>query len=61
MTYQPDFDTDDTFVPPVKADDRETTLRKNYLYALRTAAKTWSGTGDNFGAIVTKTVTINIQ
>lgn len=61
ITYQPDFDTDETFAPPTKADDRETTLRKLYLYELRSASKTWEGTGINFGAIVSKTVTFNIR
>jgi DNA-binding beta-propeller fold protein YncE len=61
ITYQPDFDTDETFSPPTKADDRETTLRKLYLYELRSASKTWEGTGSNFGALVSRTVTFSIR
>jgi len=54
VTYQPDFDTDRTFSSPEKADDLEKTLRRLYLYELRSAAKTWSGTGNNFGAMVSR-------
>jgi hypothetical protein len=61
VTYQPDFDTDATFSPPEKGDDRETTLRRLYLYELRAAAKTWAGTGNNFGAIVSAAVAITIE
>jgi sugar lactone lactonase YvrE len=60
VTYQPDFDTDDTFSPPEKGDDRETTLRRLYLYELRAAAKVWPGAGNNFGAKVSTSVTFNI-
>ncbi|HEX7241916.1 MAG TPA: hypothetical protein VF263_16660, partial [Longimicrobiaceae bacterium] len=61
VTYQPDFDTDAAFAPPGHDDDRETTLRKLYLHELRTAAKTWGGTGNNFGAEVrSRTVTFNV-
>lgn len=61
ISYQPDFDNDETFEPPERADNRETTLRKLYLYELRAANKTWSGSGNNFGSIVTKTLTVNVQ
>jgi DNA-binding beta-propeller fold protein YncE len=61
VSYQPDFDEDDTFSPPVKGDDLETTLRKLYLYELRAAAKVWPGTGNNFGAEVAASVTFKIQ
>jgi hypothetical protein len=54
VTYQPNFDTDTTFSPPEKADDLEKTLRRVYLYELRSAAKTWSGTGNNLGAMVSR-------
>ena len=61
VTYQPDFDTDAAFTPPEHGDDRETTLRRLYLHELRTAAKTWGGTGNNFGAEVrSRTVTFNV-
>ena len=61
VSYQPDFDTDATFAPPEKDDDRETTLRQLYLYELRTVAKIWSGSGNNFGARIARTVTFNVQ
>jgi hypothetical protein len=61
VSYQPDFDTDATFAPPEKGDDRETTLRQLYLYELRAVAKTWSGSGNNFGARVTRSMTLNVQ
>jgi DNA-binding beta-propeller fold protein YncE len=61
VSYQPDFDTDATFAPPEKGDDRETTLRQLYLYELRAVAKTWSGSGNNFGARVTRSITFNVQ
>ena len=54
VTYQPDFDTDRTFSPPEKGDDLEKTLRRLYLYELRSAAKTWTGTGNNLGAMVSR-------
>jgi hypothetical protein len=60
VAYQPDFDLDETFSPPGRADDRETTLRRAYLRELRWAAKTWSGAGTNFGAEVAKSVTFRI-
>lgn len=60
ISYQPDFDTDESFDPPDKTDDQETTLRKLYLYELRTAAKIWAGTGNNFGAIVDQSLTVKI-
>jgi hypothetical protein len=60
VTYQPDFDVDETFAPPVKGDDRETILRKLYLYELRAAGKTWGGVGNNFGAQVTKQITLQV-
>lgn len=60
ISYQPDFDHDVTFTPPERNDDREETLRKLYLHELRWAGKTWSGTANNFGAIVKKTFTLNI-
>ncbi len=50
VTYQPDFDHDETFAPPAARDDEETMLRKLYLDQLRTAAKTWPGQGNNWGA-----------
>jgi hypothetical protein len=59
VTYQPDFDGDDAFGPPAKGDDRETTLRKLYLYELRAANKIWAGVGNNRGAIVKRTLTIH--
>ncbi|MDQ4043681.1 MAG: hypothetical protein M3118_07680, partial [Actinomycetota bacterium] len=61
VSYQPDFDTDATLSPPGMADDLETTLRKLYLHELRTVAKIWAGTGNNFGAKVTKTVTFDVK
>lgn len=61
VTYQPDFDTDASLAPPNKTDNWETTLRKNYLYELRTVAKTWAGTGNNFGAKVSVPVRFNVQ
>lgn len=61
VSYQPDFDTDATFAPPEPDDDRETTLHRLYLYELRAAAKTWSGSGNNFGARVAQTVTFEVQ
>ena len=60
VSYQPDFDTDETFAPPPPGSERETTLRQLYLYDLRTAAKTWSGTANNFGARVERTLTWEI-
>jgi hypothetical protein len=60
VTYQPDFDADASFAPPAAGDDRETTLRKLYLHALRAAAKTWSGTGNNLGARVALTVAFRV-
>ncbi len=61
VRYQPDFDRDAGFAPPVRGDDLETTLRKLYLYELRTAVKVWDGVGNNFGAIVLQNVVINVQ
>ncbi len=61
VEYQPDFDTDATFDPPEKGDDRETTLRRLYLYELRGAAKTWAGAGQNFGATVSTTLTFEVS
>jgi DNA-binding beta-propeller fold protein YncE len=61
VIYQPDFDEDETFSPPAKEDDLETTLRKIYLYELRAAAKIWPDTRNNFGAKVTASVTFKIQ
>ena len=60
ISYQPDFDTDATFSPPAKNDNLEVTLQKLYLHELRWVGKTWTGTGNNFGAIVEKTFTVNI-
>ncbi len=60
ITYQPDFDTDVTFSPPQRTDNLEETLQKLYLHEIRWVGKTWSGTGNNFGAIVEKTFTVNI-
>ncbi|MBV9775073.1 MAG: hypothetical protein JO040_14060, partial [Gemmatimonadetes bacterium] len=61
VSYQPDFDTDASFAPPEHDDDRETTLRRLYLYELRSAAKTWAGTGNNWGAEVrSRTLTFNV-
>jgi DNA-binding beta-propeller fold protein YncE len=59
-TCQPDFDNDETFAPPQAGDDYPATLRKLYLYELRAAAKVWSGTDNNFGAMVSKELEINI-
>jgi hypothetical protein len=61
VSYQPDFDNDDTFAPPAKGDDRDTTLRRAYLHELRWVAKTWSGVGNNFGAEVSRSVTFRVQ
>ena len=61
VEYQPDFDTDETFSPPEAGDDLETTLRRLYLYELRYAAKTWVGTENNFGAIVSHTLTFEVS
>jgi hypothetical protein len=61
VEYQPDFDTDATFAPPEAADDRETALRGLYLYELRSAMKTWPGAGNNFGAIVSRTLTFQVS
>ncbi|MBI3953187.1 MAG: NHL repeat-containing protein [Chloroflexi bacterium] len=61
VTYQPDFDSDETFSPPEKGDGLEATLRQLYLYELRAAAKVWSGTGNNFGARVSKAIKFNIR
>jgi len=60
VSYQPDFDTDATFSPPEKGDDRETMLRRLYLYELRSAAKVWAGTDNNFGAIVSRSVQVKV-
>jgi sugar lactone lactonase YvrE len=59
-TYQPDFDSDDTFAPPQAGDDQPTTMRQLYLYELRAAAKVWSGSNNNYGAMVSKQIEINI-
>jgi hypothetical protein len=59
-TYQPDFDRDDTFSPPQAGDDQPTTMRQLYLYELRAAAKVWSGSDNNYGAMVSKQIEINI-
>lgn len=61
VIYQPDFDTDETFSPPGRTDNREKTLRQLYLYELRAASKTWKGTGNNLGAKVSRTVTFKVQ
>jgi DNA-binding beta-propeller fold protein YncE len=61
VSYQPDFDADATFSPPEKGDDRETTLRRLYLYELRAAAKTWAGVGANRGAIVSRSLRLNAR
>ncbi|MCP4338721.1 MAG: hypothetical protein GY799_07470 [Desulfobulbaceae bacterium] len=61
ISYQPHFDTDATFSAPLKNDTLATTYQKLYLYELRWAGKTWPGTGNNFGAIVDKTFTVNIS
>jgi hypothetical protein len=61
VSYQPDFDNDETFAPPGKGDDHDTTLRRAYLHELRWVAKTWSGVGSNFGAEVTKSVTFRVR
>lgn len=60
VSYQPDFDNDETFAPPERGDDLETTLRKLYLYELRTVAKSWPGVGNNFGAKVSRRLEIRI-
>ena len=60
-TYQPDFDNDATFAPPQAGDDYATTLRQCYLYELRVAGKLWTGTGNNFGAMVSKQLQINLE
>jgi hypothetical protein len=61
VSYQPDFDNDDTFAPPAKGDDRDTTLRRAYLHELRWVAKTWSGVGNNFGTEVSRSVTFRVK
>ena len=61
VAYQPDFDTDESFAPPGRGEDRETTLRRAYLNQLRGAAKTWPGAGTNFGAEISASVTFRIQ
>jgi hypothetical protein len=61
IVYQPDFDTDASFGPPRRGDDLETTLRRAYLRELRGAAKSWSGSGNNLGARVKKTVTFDVR
>ncbi|HEU0298584.1 MAG TPA: NHL repeat-containing protein, partial [Longimicrobium sp.] len=60
VSYQPDFDADAAFDPPARGDDRETAYRKLYLNQLRAANKLWGGTGNNRGAIVTRTLTLNV-
>lgn len=63
-TYQPDFDTDTTFDPPQKGDSLEMTLRKLYLYELRSSVKIWWNailrSGNNFGAQASSSLTINV-
>jgi hypothetical protein len=61
IVYQPNFDTDSSFDPPRRGDDLETTLRRAYLRELRGAAKSWAGSGNNFGARVKKTVTFEVR
>lgn len=60
VSYQPDFDADATLAPPGRGDDRDTALRRLYLYALRGANKAWTGTGNNLGAIVTRPLAITV-
>lgn len=60
ISYQPDFDADATFSAPLKNDTLAVTYQKLYLHELRWVAKTWTGSGNNFGAIVEKTFTVNI-
>jgi sugar lactone lactonase YvrE len=60
VSYQPDFDADGTLAPPARGDDRDTVLRKLYLYELRGANKAWAGTGNNLGAIVTRSLTVTV-
>jgi len=60
VVYQPDFDTDQSFAMPEAGDDRETRLRRLYLNTIRTAAKTWAGHGNNLGARVSATLTLDI-
>ena len=57
---QPDFDTDATFAPPQPGADLETTARQLVLYELRAANKVWPGAGTNLGAIVAKTIDIDV-
>jgi DNA-binding beta-propeller fold protein YncE len=61
FSVQPDFDDDATFAPPQPGDDLETTRTQLYLYELRGANKTWAGTGSNRGAIIAKTVEIEVR
>ncbi|MBI2964927.1 MAG: hypothetical protein HYY34_01840 [Chloroflexi bacterium] len=61
VEYRPDFDSDQTFSPPEKGDDLETTVRRLYLYQLRASNKTWAGTGNNHGAAVPSFVVVNIH
>jgi hypothetical protein len=60
VSYQPDFDADATLAPPARGDDRDTVLRKLYLYALRGANKAWGGVGNNLGAIVTRSLAVTV-
>jgi len=60
VSYQPDFDADATLAPPTRGDDLRTALRKLYLYELRGANKAWPGTGNNLGAIVTRSLAITV-
>jgi hypothetical protein len=60
VSYQPNFDDDSVLAPPRPADTFATALRRLYLHALRGVNKLWSGSGNNFGAKVSKTVQLRI-
>jgi sugar lactone lactonase YvrE len=61
ISVQPDFDDDATFAPPRAGVDLETTQAQLYLYELRWAAKTWRDAGQNLGAIVGKTIDVDVR
>lgn len=61
ISYQPDFDTDSSFSLPLAGDNQGTMYQKLYLYQLRGAVKSWGGSGDNFGAIVKKTLRVEVK
>jgi hypothetical protein len=60
VSVQPDFDDDATFAPPQARESLETTQTQLYLYELRGANKTWTGTGNNRGAIVSRQIKVQV-